>query len=349
MPVSSLSNRVARFQQNDYPPRKTLFKKLAQGQDPEILFITCSDSRVNPHLITQSEPGDLFVGRNAGNIIPPYSTPSGEAGTIEYALEVLNISEIIVCGHTHCGAMHGLLKPESLTSLPAVSAWIQNAAQSKQAVDLKMTSLPPSSPWKLLAVIKANVLEQIEHLKTHPAVAKRLNQLIIHGWVYQIGSGKVLAYQDGYFLPLGLQKITLEEAILEEVILEEAMYYLADKSQPQTAAEYNEIVSLLSQVERKGIIAIWNEIKSKVADRIFKEIGNVLDPKYSDNLQTRELEQSLSFKLKNISHLQQNLRASPGYLAFCSQTLRHASFFAQPELPLIRGPEVTQTIIQSLK
>ncbi|MFM2421431.1 MAG: hypothetical protein RL385_6154, partial [Pseudomonadota bacterium] len=113
--MSKLIGGLHHFQQHVFRPQREFFEQLEQGQTPEVLFITCSDSRINPNLLTQTEPGELFIMRNAGNIVPPHShDPGGEAATVEYAIEALNVSDIIVCGHSQCGAMKGLMDPAAL-------------------------------------------------------------------------------------------------------------------------------------------------------------------------------------------------------------------------------------------
>src|SRR5690349_55453 len=116
---------IHQFQNNVFSTQRELFERLASGQKPEALFITCSDSRINPNLVTQTKPGELFIMRNAGNIIPPYGAANGgEGATIEYAVAALGIKDIIVCGHTHCGAMNGLLNLNKLTKMPSVVSWL---------------------------------------------------------------------------------------------------------------------------------------------------------------------------------------------------------------------------------
>ena len=119
--MQKLVNGIHEFQEKYFTSHKSLFERLAQGQQPLALFITCSDSRIDPNLLTQTQPGELFIMRNAGNIVPPYGAVlGGEAATIEYALSVLKVNDIIVCGHSHCGAMNGLLHPDQVSELPAV-------------------------------------------------------------------------------------------------------------------------------------------------------------------------------------------------------------------------------------
>ena len=130
IPCDNYSTASANFSGQVFPIHQSKFEELASGQRPPTLFITCSDSRIVPELLTQTEPGDLFVLRNAGNLVPPYSAPlSGEAATIEYAVKVLKVEHIVVCGHSHCGAITGLLRPETLKDLPAVAEWLAHAEQ----------------------------------------------------------------------------------------------------------------------------------------------------------------------------------------------------------------------------
>lgn len=196
---------LQQFQSEVFHSHKELFEKLAKGQNPEILFITCSDSRINPNMLTQTEPGDLFILRNAGNIVPPYGAANGgEGATIEYAVAALGVKHIIVCGHSHCGAMKGLLHPELLAELPSVSSWLNHAESTRRTVKENYKDLNDDQLMNI--TIQENVLSQIDNLKTHPAVAARLSrgEITIHGWVYKIESGDVFSYQqsEGQFSPL---------------------------------------------------------------------------------------------------------------------------------------------------
>ncbi len=193
------------FQSETFLSHKELFERLAHGQNPDALFITCSDSRINPNLITQSNPGDLFILRNAGNIIPPYGAANGgEGATIEFAVTGLGVKDIIVCGHSLCGAMKGLLHPEDLRDMPTVTAWLSHAEATRRTVKENYTDLDDEQ--LLNVAIQENVLVQLENLRTHPAVAARLSrgQLNLHGWTYKIETGEVFSYQpdEGQFLPL---------------------------------------------------------------------------------------------------------------------------------------------------
>jgi carbonic anhydrase len=207
--MQKLIEGVHKFQENIFGSRQALFKRLARGQDPVALFITCSDSRINPNLLTQTEPGDLFILRNAGNIVPPYApaTPGGEAATIEFALRALGVRDIILCGHSHCGAMKGLIDDDPPDDMPAVRSWLAHGDATRRTMRDKYHYL--SDDALLTATVEENVLAQLENLRTHPSVSDALakERLNIHGWVYKIETGQVFDFdpQSGQFLPLGSQ------------------------------------------------------------------------------------------------------------------------------------------------
>jgi carbonic anhydrase len=186
---------LVRFQKEVFAKKEKLFASLSKQQNPSVLFITCSDSRIDPSLLTQTDPGDIFIIRNAGNLIPTYGAAiGGSTATIEYGVSVLQVKDIIVCGHTDCGAMKGLLHPEKLQDLPAVKAWLQHAETTVRIVKDHCAHLKGDELFA--ATIRENVLVQLDHLRTHPAVATRLRQgdLRLHGWVYSIGTGEVWVY-----------------------------------------------------------------------------------------------------------------------------------------------------------
>lgn len=173
-----------------------MFEQLALGQHPRILFITCCDSRIDPNLITQTQPGELFIIRNVGNIIPPYGATTGaEGAAIEYAIEVLGIKDIIVCGHSHCGAMKGLLETSSLSEqIPLVYDWLKYAEATRRII--KENYQGYQGDELLNAAIEENVLTQVENLRTYPSVHAKLyrGQLNLYGWVYKIETGGVFVY-----------------------------------------------------------------------------------------------------------------------------------------------------------
>jgi carbonic anhydrase len=196
---------VHQFQDNIFSSHRELFERLASGQKPEALFITCSDSRINPNLLTQTKPGELFILRNAGNIIPPHGAANGgEGATIEYAVTALGIKDIIICGHSHCGAMHGLLHQDQLTHMPSVVNWLKHAEATRRIVEEKYEDQKDED--RILNAVKENVLVQLENLRTHPCVASGLamGTLKLHGWVYELAIGRVFAYypQEKQFLPI---------------------------------------------------------------------------------------------------------------------------------------------------
>lgn len=184
------------FQSNYFSTHQQLFEELSHGQHPRVLFITCSDSRIDPNLMTNAEVGELFVIRNAGNIIPPFGAANGgEGASVEYAVQALEVEHIIVCGHSHCGAIKGLLKRSSLEDdLPLVYDWLKHAEATRRLIKDNYSHLEGE---KLLDVaIAENVLTQIENLRTHPVVHSRLHQgkLHLHAWIYHIETGDVLEY-----------------------------------------------------------------------------------------------------------------------------------------------------------
>jgi len=191
MAVDKFLGGVSRFQKHIYPKHQDLFEKLALGQRPDALFITCADSRIDPCLLTQTKPGELFICRVIGNIVPPFPDAiGGVSATIEYAAGVLRVPEIIVCGHTDCGVMKGALNPDALEAYPNVTAWLRYA-------DIQDRT-PEPTPEFLLALTEHNVIAQLKNLRTHPTVAARVSEgdLKLHGWVYHIGSGLVTVHDE---------------------------------------------------------------------------------------------------------------------------------------------------------
>lgn len=184
------------FRANYVSTHRDFLEHLSRGQKPRVLFITCSDSRIDPNLLTQTDVGELFVIRNAGNIVPPYGAANGgEGATIEYAIHALGIEQIVVCGHSHCGAMKGLLQLGRLAEqMPLVYEWLKHAEATRRLIT---ENYGDREDEELLEItIAENVLTQIENLKTYPVIHSRLHQgkLKIYGWVYLIETGEVLAY-----------------------------------------------------------------------------------------------------------------------------------------------------------
>jgi carbonic anhydrase len=209
--MERLIEGVTKFQRDVFPQKQSLFQELAGGQHPEALFITCADSRIVPSLITQCDPGDLFICRNAGNMVPPYGElRGGVSATIEYAVCALNVQHIIVCGHSDCGAMKGILHPEAVEQMPTVKTWLSHGEVARHIVKENYPDL--SEADALRVVTEENVVAQIAHLRTHPSVAARLARgtISVHGWVYDFRTGHVGAWdpESGRFVPLEDYKLS---------------------------------------------------------------------------------------------------------------------------------------------
>lgn len=201
---------VRKFQSEVFLKKRDLFARLSRNQQPHTLFITCSDSRIDPTLLTQSEPGELFILRNAGNIVPSYGgVLGGITATIEYAVALLGVQYIVVCGHTDCGAMKALLNPELIHDLPALRNWMIQADTTRRIVRETYGHLKDDD--LLVTTIQENVRAQLDHLKTHPTVAAQLRRglLSIHGWVYSIPTGDIWTYdeQKQEFFPLDPERV----------------------------------------------------------------------------------------------------------------------------------------------
>ncbi len=193
--MQKLIEGLHHFRTEVFSSRRELFERLAQGQKPLACFITCADSRINPNLITNTEPGELFIVRNAGNLVPPHGTSNnGEAAAVEFAVVGLGVRDIIVCGHSRCGAMNGLLSPERLESMPAVRDWLRHAEATARIIRENYQHLQGDA--LLTATAEENVLVQLEHLRTLPCVAARLarGEIKLHAWMYKIETGEVFEY-----------------------------------------------------------------------------------------------------------------------------------------------------------
>jgi carbonic anhydrase len=187
---------VRRFRRDVYPAMARDFAQLAGGQNPKAVFLTCSDSRIDPNLVTGTRPGDLFIIRNAGNIVPPHGHDGGEAASLEFAIDVLRVPHIIVCGHSQCGAMAALLNRGtlSLDQLPLVVRWLRFAEGAGRIVAELGDDQPAET--RLMRLIEHNVMAQLDHLRTLPAVAAALQRgaLELHGWVYRFETGQISIY-----------------------------------------------------------------------------------------------------------------------------------------------------------
>jgi carbonic anhydrase len=194
--MQKLIDGIHEFQRTIFSKEEKLFETLAAGQKPLALFITCSDSRIDPNWLTQTKPGELFILRTAGNIVPPYGAIlGGEAATIEYAVSALRVKDVVLCGHSHCGAMSGLLHPDKIEKMPAVQAVLTHAEATRRIVEENYEHLTEEDK-RLTLTVEENVLVQLENLRTHPSVAAALGrkELKLHGWVYKFETGQVFAF-----------------------------------------------------------------------------------------------------------------------------------------------------------
>ena len=210
---------VVKFQNEVYPEKKDLFERLAKGQSPEAVFIACSDARVETAMITQTDPGELFILRNAGNIVPPHTSQTGAmTATLEFAMRVLNVPHVVVCGHSECGAMKGIMNPDSVKHLPHVKEWL---GYSQGALDVvNEVAGDKSDDDKLRLLLEENVKLQLQHLRTHPSVLAKIarGDLQLHGWVYDIKTGAVDAFDEksGTFKPVDEHYAALAREMAEK-------------------------------------------------------------------------------------------------------------------------------------
>ena len=198
--LAELKAGIRRFRTEAYPEQEEIYRRaVSEPQRPHALFVTCADSRIDPEMITQSGTGDLFVTRNIGNLVPAYGEMlGGVSAVIEYAVMALKVQHVVVCGHTDCGAMKGLLDPQAVQKMPTVQRWLRNA---DAALSVASSLAPPDEkPSELMRrLTEENVLLQLQHLRTHPSVAGAMarEELTISGWVYDIGKGEVRISEDG--------------------------------------------------------------------------------------------------------------------------------------------------------
>lgn len=182
---------VRKFERACAGKLREFFERLEKGQTPHTLLITCADSRIDTTLITGKKPGEIFEVRNVGNVIPSSGAGSAEEAAVEYAIDVLGVKNIVIMGHSDCGAMKALLRREHLSALPSVASWLGNAKDIVEAIESKRNHLDEQA--LLDFAIKENVLAQRRHLITHPPVRKSLEEgtVEIHAWVYSIVNGQI--------------------------------------------------------------------------------------------------------------------------------------------------------------
>jgi carbonic anhydrase len=220
--VRKLIRGLLDFQLNARPGYRDVFAKLANGQSPDCLFISCADSRIVPNLLVATDPGDLFVVRNVGNLVPPsdangHSTgDQSEPAALEFSLRHLAVEDIVVCGHSSCGAMKAVLAGGVGPETPNLGQWLthgQAALSTLRAGSTVGEGLPEHDRLSQL-----NVLQQLEHIKTYPIVKERLEAgtLRLHGWWFDIAQAQVHAWRPslGRFVPMDE---LVGEALLKEL------------------------------------------------------------------------------------------------------------------------------------
>lgn len=204
--MNELIGRVLRFEKDVYSSKSELYGVLArEGQSPTALMISCADSRIVPEHVMQADPGDLFVCRNAGNIVPPFAQMNGGvSSTVEYAVQALGVTDIIVCGHSDCGAMKAVSEPHLVAKMPNVAAWLRHSSAAERVVSDAYPEL--CNGERIRAISLENVVAQIAHLRTHPSVAAGIarGDLSLHGWFVDIHAGQILALdgESGQFSPV---------------------------------------------------------------------------------------------------------------------------------------------------
>lgn len=308
--LQKLLRGIRHFKKHSFQEKQNIFKALSQGQAPDVLFVTCSDSRIDPHLFTHAELGDLFVLRNAGNIIAPISTtPSGEAATIEFALNMLNIKDIIICGHSDCGAMKGLLAPELGKTLPQVNAWLDHARPALNRLEKIAETIQPKQPINLRELTQENILLQIEHLKTHPTVKKKMTEgnLRIHGWYYEFETGEVYLYNEleNKFIAFEQTVIDLLDKVLYRIIDQAALNHIKQSYRADNDPNYTEFNKLLHEIKKSNNVQpIWEKIKDEVSQTIENEMNGLFNSKEDSEKHKKEcLEKAPNIKLNELPNL----------------------------------------------
>jgi carbonic anhydrase len=213
--MERMINGFARFRRDVFPVQREVFEGLAAGQSPHTMFITCADSRVMPEMMFSAQPGELFVYRNIGNIVPPYAQHvSGVVAAIEYAVKALKVQHIVICGHSDCGAMKALADPSKLEGMRSVRVWLKHADAAQHVVSENLSHLNHDDHLRCLT--EENVVVQLEHLRTLPAVAGALanGSLSIHGWIYEIGDARLRVFDGaaGRFVDMPGSGATIPQA-----------------------------------------------------------------------------------------------------------------------------------------
>ena len=308
------------FKKKPFQGMKDLFEQLSVKQNPETLFITCSDSRIVPSLITQADPGDLFSIRNIGNIIPPYPSSFSEAAALEYALNVLDIKDIIICGHSNCGAMKGLLTPHIEDQLPGVASWLGHSHAVLEEMKAERTTELSDPARELEIATKKNIVHQMNHLKTYPLIKAKMErkELTIHGWYYELVKGQVFIYEQelNEFINLEYALERALESRKNKILSGVSMNYLQKMLPLKSEAEYLHLMELMIKLQ-DNILPIWESIKKPVTKKLWEELGGFYDSLDDEKFKAM-VESSTSFRLPaleefrdSISFIDNNTSKSP--------------------------------------
>ncbi|AMP88881.1 carbonic anhydrase [Legionella pneumophila] len=318
------------FKKKPFIGMRDLFEQLSTGQNPETLFITCSDSRIVPSLITQAAPGDLFSIRNIGNIIPPYPSSYSETGAIEYALKVLEIKDIIICGHSNCGAMKGLLTPHIEEHLPAVASWLNHSQAVLQEMHEERMTETNALTRELEIATKKNILLQMEHLKTYPLVIEKTThkELTIHGWYYELETGQVFIYEPDLkeFINLEYALDRALESRKNKIVSGLCMNYLQQKIPLKSEKEYHQLIELITNL-KDNILSIWEFIREPAKQQLWKELGGFYASPEDEEF-IAMVESSTSLKLTELEEFRKKVTFTNNNTA--TSLLLNSSIFKKP-------------------
>lgn len=345
--IIQLMRGVIEFQKELTDEISAIYDQLSQqGQHPDIFLLTCSDSRVMPELLTQAKPGALFTHRNVGNMIPHYAplfddheqfaSPPSEIAALEFAIKGLNVKNIIICGHSDCGAMKVLITPNP--SLAWVNHWVYAQASSPGiTVALEEDHADP----ELTARTKKNILVQLEKLKTYPMVQERLQKgdLALHGWYFDFQSKKLHIYE-----PTCKQFVDLKTALhyaiserKEKIVNTLVIDYLKMLPLPENASQYQARTTLLSKLQSESLGSIWDAIKLPITEALWKELVG-LYPSVDDAQFKIVVDTAAEMKItpSDKKLILKALEPSKGYYDFChnARTSWMGEAANQPSLPL---------------
>lgn len=276
----------------------------------------------------------MFVIRNVGNIIPPAHVPSSEAAGLVFALnELASIKDIIICWHSHCGAMKWLLTPELKERLPEVGSWLEHSNSVLKQVTESQAFQQTDFASQVNQATKLNILAQMEHLKSYPVIAEKLarKELTLHGWLYEFEKGEVLVYdnQSQEFVSFDNALALAVSARRDKLIEHIAMNYLTPFTNPNTIGEYKALMHLFSLLDN-NLRPIWQAIKKEVTQKLWAELGGLYSS-MDDARFISLLEQGSQFKLNHLKEFQKNTSESTWYHHYLGQMM-HYSLFAPPAI-----------------